>query len=329
MTHKIGKRFYSIKFRLMALITLILLLVVGLPLSLFVYQLDKNYEEFSVNMIETASQVVYQFIYDGMIKNDSILIQKNIDLLALDPSIALVRLYRPGGKILYSSEHDEIKKSIKDLPDNVAFFKSNSGEFEIFHRHENVYAHNHAIRVQEECLTCHQDIGKTIAILDVHAGITSSEQLYTTLKKLAIFGGALIIILLWFILGFLYQTQIENKLHAIVLGFDRLSKRDFNFKITIPGKHELAMLADKFNQMVDNLNRARNKEEKFLIEKMARADRLVTLGEVAAEIAHEVNNPASIILTFCFFILGCIIFNECLMTSLILTSENVWGIFFE
>ncbi|RMG35699.1 MAG: GHKL domain-containing protein, partial [Methanobacteriota archaeon] len=58
-----------------------------------------------------------------------------------------------------------------------------------------------------------------------------------------------------------------------------------------------AQLADNFNLTVQQLKRAREVEEKLLQEKLERADRLVTLGEVAAEIAHEVNNPASIILT--------------------------------
>jgi len=63
------------------------------------------------------------------------------------------------------------------------------------------------------------------------------------------------------------------------------------------GKNELALLANKFNEMIDNLKNARQKEDNFLQEKLQRADRLVTLGEVAAVIAHEVNNPAGIILT--------------------------------
>jgi signal transduction histidine kinase len=49
--------------------------------------------------------------------------------------------------------------------------------------------------------------------------------------------------------------------------------------------------------MIENLKLARFKEDQFIQEKLERADRLVTLGEVAAEIAHEVNNPAGIILS--------------------------------
>ena len=63
------------------------------------------------------------------------------------------------------------------------------------------------------------------------------------------------------------------------------------------GRHELAKLAEKFNDTVEKLKGAKQKEEQFYLEKLERADRLVTLGEVAAEIAHEVNNPAGIILT--------------------------------
>ena len=113
MVFPFSSGFRSLKFRLMLLISLILIIVVGLPVWFFVYQLDRNYEEFTVNMIETTSQVVYQFIYDGMMKNDSAAIQKNIELLALDPNINLVRLYRPDGTILHSSQQQEIRTNIR------------------------------------------------------------------------------------------------------------------------------------------------------------------------------------------------------------------------
>jgi two-component system NtrC family sensor kinase len=80
-------------------------------------------------------------------------------------------------------------------------------------------------------------------------------------------------------------------------GFEKLSSGNFQFKMKMPGKDELFLLAEKFNEMVEKLNLSRQKEDQLFQEKLERADRLVTLGEVAAEIAHEVNNPAGIILT--------------------------------
>jgi signal transduction histidine kinase len=271
--------------------------VVGLPVWFFVYQLDRNYEEFTVNMIETTSQVVYQFIYDGMMKNDSSAIQKNIELLALDPNINLVRLYRPDGTILHSSQQQEIQTNIREYPEEIPYFHNTGNAVEAFYRMENLYGHHHLIRVEEECAPCHTNTGDLIAVLDVHAGFTSSEYIYNSSKQLAIFGGLIIVALLWILLNLVYQSQVESRLHKIVNGFQKLSGGNFNFKIQMPGKDELSMLAGKFNEMVDNLKSSKHKEEQFLQDKLQRADRLVTLGEVAAVIAHEVNNPAGIILS--------------------------------
>lgn len=285
----------SLKFRLMFFISVVLLLVVGIPVFYFVQNLDKNYTEFTSNMIETTSQVVYQFIYDGMIKNDSLIIQKNLESLALDPSISLVRLYRLDGHILYSSSRDEIKKNIREL-DKFYFSVDDDREKELFFRNEDGYSHHHLVRVEKECTPCHANIGQLLAILDVHANFTSSEQIYTTSKKLAIFGGLLIIVILWILLNFIFQSQIESRLRLMMDSFEKISLGDFQFKMKMPGKDEIAQLAYKFNEMVERINIARQREDQFFQEKLQRADRLVTLGEVAAEIAHEVNNPAGIIL---------------------------------
>ncbi|MEJ2536370.1 MAG: hypothetical protein P8048_04850, partial [Calditrichia bacterium] len=130
LLNKWFQKFQSLKFRLMALITVMLIVVVGLPVGFFIYELDDNYEEFSKNLIETASQVVYQFIYDGMMRNDSLLIQQNLKLLALDPSIHLVRIYEPHGRIAFSSSETEINKNVKDLAEYFDFNKGVSNEME-------------------------------------------------------------------------------------------------------------------------------------------------------------------------------------------------------
>lgn len=297
MKIRLPKKLHSLKFKLMILITFILFLVVGLPVSFFVYHLDKNYEEFSINMIETTSQVVYQFIYNAMMENDSTALQENLEVLGMDPIIKIVRLMRPTGKILYSSRTEEINRNLQDFIQDISFLEEDKRYFESFSKTDNIYSHHHPVYVQKECTPCHANEGSLIAILDVHAGFTSSKQIYITSKNLAVFGGLSIIIILWILLNLLYQSQVESRLQSIISGFQKLSEGDFNLKLKIPGRDELSHLAEKFNHMTESLKFARQKEDQFLQEKLERADRLVTLGEVAAEIAHEVNNPAGIILT--------------------------------
>ena len=49
--------------------------------------------------------------------------------------------------------------------------------------------------------------------------------------------------------------------------------------------------------MFENLHQSNNKIDELHSEQLQRADKLVTLGELAAEMAHEINNPAGIIMS--------------------------------
>lgn len=295
--HRLTPGFLTLKFRLMALITVVLLLVVGGPVFLLVYQLDKNYREFSINMIETTSQAVYQSIFEGFLQNDGETIQRNLELLTLEPNIQLIRIFKPSGEILYSTRREEIHQNMANLTDDVYIQPFSNGEQETFVKRGFTYSHHHPIYVQKECLPCHQSREGIIAVMDVHVGLSQSEQVYLSSKRLTIISAILIVLILWFILNFLYEGQIESRLRKIIEGFQELARGNLNFRIAMSGRHELALMAKEFNQTVEKLKEAKEKENQFMQENLERADRLVTLGEVAAEIAHEVNNPASIILT--------------------------------
>lgn len=295
--HRLTPGFLTLKFRLMALITVVLLLVVGGPVFLLVYQLDKNYREFSINMIETTSQAVYQSIFEGFLENDRETIQRNLELLTLEPNIQLIRIFKPSGEILYSTRREEIHQNMANLTEDVYIQPFSNGEQETFVKRGFTYSHHHPIYVQKECLPCHQGREGIIAVMDVHVGLLQSEQVYLSSKRLTIISAILIVLILWFILNFLYEGQIESRLRKIIAGFQELARGNLNFRIAMAGRHELALMAKEFNQTVEKLKEAKEKENQFLQENLERADRLVTLGEVAAEIAHEVNNPASIILT--------------------------------
>jgi len=292
--YQLTPKFQSLKFRMMALITIILLIVVGGPLFFLVNQLDNNYREFTINLIETTSQVVYQSVYHGMLENNMASIQRNIDVISMEPNIKVVRIIRPTGEILFSSRKDEIKENIQSQDGEA--FKPIREPQEAFKKIGNIYSHIHPIYIQEECTPCHENKGSIIAVMNVQIGLPQSEQIFASTKRLTIFSAIIIVVILWIILNFLYQGQIESRLTTIINGFAELGKGNLDFKIKMPGRHELAMLAQKFNQTVHKLKEAKDKEDQFVQENLERADRLVTLGEVAAEIAHEVNNPASIML---------------------------------
>ncbi len=286
----------TLKFRLMLLVTGLLLAVVGLPVALFVHHLDRNYEEFSTTMLEVTTGFVYQHLTDGLMANDSLGIQQGMELLARDPRIRLLRIYGPTGTILYSSRPDEVRRNVYQLPGYERAHYAGAGhDAPSFTKAGNTYSHRHPILVEPQCVSCHAGEGTPLGTLDVVASFTDSQQLYTYAKQLSVTGGVLIIAILWLATNLLYEGQIEARLHRIIRGFDALARGRYDAKVEMPGRHELAVLADRFNRTVETLEAARRREEQFYQERLERADRLVTLGEIAAEIAHEVNNPTGII----------------------------------
>ena len=48
---------------------------------------------------------------------------------------------------------------------------------------------------------------------------------------------------------------------------------------------------EAFNSLLSKLERARRRVERYHYEQMKRADRLASIGEMAAGIAHEIKNP--------------------------------------
>jgi signal transduction histidine kinase len=54
---------------------------------------------------------------------------------------------------------------------------------------------------------------------------------------------------------------------------------------------DIGRLGAAFNSLLTKLDRARRRVERYHYEQMKRADRLASIGEMAAGIAHEIKNP--------------------------------------
>lgn len=71
---------------------------------------------------------------------------------------------------------------------------------------------------------------------------------------------------------------------------DAIGRGELTKRVEISPGDELAKLARSFNQMANRLEES-VAEERALQEQLTRSEKLAVLGELAAEVAHEVNNP--------------------------------------
>jgi two-component system NtrC family sensor kinase len=117
------------------------------------------------------------------------------------------------------------------------------------------------------------------------------------------------------LLSFFITTQIVRPLREMVVATENIANGDLSIELSIPSQDEIGQLAASFNHMSIHLKQARQELEDYgrrLEEKvnertqqlseiqahLMQTEKLASMGQLAASIAHEVNNPLSGVLIY-------------------------------
>ena len=97
------------------------------------------------------------------------------------------------------------------------------------------------------------------------------------------------------------MQRVAIPLRRLVEAIDGVSKGDLSRAVLPERDDEIGRLGGRFNEMTNYLREAREKEARATAARVAteahlrRAEKLATIGQMAAEIAHEVGTPLNVI----------------------------------
>ncbi|MFH1548259.1 MAG: ATP-binding protein [Candidatus Omnitrophota bacterium] len=184
---------------------------------------------------------------------------------------------------MVSSEEEEEKKEIRD----VKF--SQKAEEEIFQKHETYYDQGATLKGKPYAALCKPFMGEDKILGLMLIGIPKTYAFQTVLKEyLPFFLG--IWILVAGALGYIITRGITNPISKFIKGANAIASGDLNQHIILNSKDEIGSLALAFNNMAAELKKMQKMQEE-----LRKLDRLSALGQLAAEVAHEVKNPLGII----------------------------------
>jgi len=288
--------FKTVKSKFIGITLILIIISVGIPSFFLINQFKQNFDQRSEIMIKSSLDVVIRGIYDRMMTDDHEDVQLILSELSKNESIDHIRIINRDGSILFSSDIEEKNKKLENLREHHSLESLKDTVHFTILKDEGIYSVIQPIGNTPTCQRCHEDNGK-LGYIDIDTKLTQAETYFQTGSLHIIFLAILIIIVLFFIFYFVFTKLINQPLYNFINAMDKVKKGDLTASLPGNKNDEIGVLEKNFNGMVNKLSDSQNKIEEMHFDQLRHADKLVTLGELAAEMSHEINNPAAIIMS--------------------------------
>jgi signal transduction histidine kinase len=135
------------------------------------------------------------------------------------------------------------------------------------------------------------EIARPADVLDA-----TSDDLWRVVTMVLLIGGFTTLVV-----GVVAMRLVSRPITKLLSGIDDVAKGDLSHAILSERDDEIGAIATRFNEMTFSLRESRgetqrqNEAKLALEQRLGQTEKLATLGQLAAEIAHEVGTPLNVI----------------------------------
>lgn len=257
------------------------------------------------------SEAIKNSTHTSMLENKKEEIHAIINTVSNEPSIMEIRILNKEGVVTFSSRKDFIGKMVDKRAESCYACHTENQPLEKLSMNERmrVYrispesprilavinpVYNEPSCYQAAC-HAHTKDQKVLGVLDIKMDLRDVDQQIEDNKLRLIVLAVFAILALSFSIAYFVRRWIGKPVGELVKATNQVSSGNLNYTIDNPGRDELGILAKSFNKMTRNLAEAKLQ--------LFQADKMASLGRLAAGVAHEINNPLTGVLTYSSFLL--------------------------
>jgi two-component system NtrC family sensor kinase len=290
---------------------------------------ERGYHETMIVGADQLSRGLTSATWHAMLADDRQAAYDTMQVVARQPGISRIRIFNKEGRIMFSTAPEAghlVDKNAEacvlchrsaaplvrvETPSRARVFSDPDGQRRL--------AMITPIYNEPSCSTaaCHAHPARqsVLGVLDVALDLGPVDRLIAAARRRVVVTIVVEAVLISAFLILFVGLFVTRPIHRLIEATAALGRMDLEHPVEITSSRELWSLSNSFNLMrgrlgeaLGEINRAAQELEAKVAERTAqlqqaqrhllKADRLASLGQLAASVAHEINNPLSGVLNY-------------------------------
>jgi signal transduction histidine kinase len=262
-------------------VNLIITLILCVAMGTSTYLTKKNWEQQAIQEAMTKATIMSATIMNSIIVEMSGFCQKDVQKIVANED----------GIITYSAAPEEVGRAVDSLDYSVYQSEEKARPFKSEGSGSRSFCMVQPIENALECRRCHGSEREILGVLDVCVSMAETEKRIAGNSKFLFASTFTTVGLVVLAISLSLWVLVNRPVNRLVRTMAKAEKGNLKARAHVRRKDELGHLAQSLNSMLGQLDESDQELKRLHAEQLKRADRLATIGELAAGIAHEIKNP--------------------------------------